>query len=110
MVEHCIFCKIIAKTLPTQIIEENDSILVIKDIAPKAPIHYLILPKIHRPNLAALTPEDAQHAAEILFMAQALAKKQNIPAFRLVSNNGEQVGQSVFHIHFHFLAGKVLDF
>ena len=106
----CIFCKIINREVPSKIIKESFLSIVIQDIHPKAPIHYLILPKIHRPSLAALTPEDAHHAAEILFMAQALAKKQNIPAFRLVSNNGEQVGQSVFHIHFHFLAGKALDF
>ena len=106
MVDHCIFCKIIAKKLPSQIIEETDSLIVIKDIAPKSPIHYLIIPKQHRSDITFLQPEDKNFMAEIMFMAQLIAKKQMISSFRLVSNNGSQVGQSVFHIHIHFLAGK----
>lgn len=105
MTSPCIFCNIIKKSLPSQIVAETDDILVIKDIAPKAPIHYLLLPKKHLKDLRELTPHDSQLAANLLLMAGMLAEKENT-AFRLVVNNGEDAGQVVFHAHVHFLAGK----
>ncbi len=105
MTSHCIFCKIIQKSLPSQIVAETDDILVIKDISPKAPIHYFFLPKKHIKDLRELTPDDSKMAANLLLMAGILAEKENT-AFRLVVNNGEEAGQVVFHAHVHFLAGK----
>ncbi len=106
----CIFCKIIAKQIPTSIIEETETILVIKDISPQAPIHYLIIPKEHRKDLLALGQKDREMAADILYMTHILAKKHDVVSFKLVNNNGAASGQSVFHIHFHFLAGKAFNF
>lgn len=107
----CIFCKIINKEIPAKVIAENDSVLVIQDIAPKTPIHYLIIPKKHIEDIAQLKPEDKCLAGEILFMAKQLSESDpKAKSFRVVSNNGESVGQSVFHIHFHFCAGKNLSF
>ncbi len=110
MVDHCIFCKIIAKTLPATIVQETDSLIVINDIQPQAPIHQLIIPKKHVETILQLQDEDMHIAQDIFRMAQTLAKTHNITSFRLVNNNGQQSGQSVFHIHFHFCAGKTLTF
>lgn len=108
MALECIFCKIIAGIIPSQIVTETNELLVIKDIYPQATVHYLIIPKKHVIDLMDLN--DAQIAAEILFMAQKLGHDlSDKPAFRLITNNGAAAGQSVFHLHFHFLAGDNLS-
>jgi len=105
--QSCVFCKIIAKQIPVTHVEETDNLLVIKDRAPKAPIHYLIIPKKHIENVGALVDQDVDSVAQIFLMARDLAKKlSGSQAFRLVVNNGADAGQSVFHLHVHFLSGK----
>lgn len=109
--ENCIFCRIINKELPAAVVADTADILVIKDLVPKAPIHWLIIPKKHIPDLQALAPEDKPLACNMLLMAQELSKKLPAPGhFRLISNNGAEAGQHVFHIHFHFLSGTRLEF
>lgn len=104
----CIFCKIIARQIPSTIIAETNSIIVIKDIAPQASIHYLIIPKKHIRDIQSLSPEDYNVAADILFMAQQLSGKlPESQDFRLKLSSGATAGQEVFHLHFHFLAGKL---
>jgi histidine triad (HIT) family protein len=103
----CIFCKIIKGQLPSTVIAENDSIVVIKDRYPRAPIHYLILPKKHVVCVSDLQVSDASLAWELFSMAQTLAKKlPGSQAFNLIINNGAEAGQSVPHLHMHFLAQK----
>ena len=103
----CIFCKIIAKEIPSKIIAQNDDVVVIQDISPKAPVHYLIIPKKHIDDVMSLQEADALLAGKMFLMAKELGNKLSSPqAFRLLVNNGSDVGQSVFHLHFHFLSGK----
>jgi len=106
----CIFCKIISGAIPAKKIYETDQVLVIQDIAPKAPIHYLIIPKQHVPNIQSCSDQD--HDRDKMMLGTLLLTAQHLsqtlpgnPEFKLVSNNGASVGQSVFHIHIHFLAG-----
>jgi len=105
--QQCVFCKIIAGTIPATIIAQNDAVIVINDIAPKAPIHYLIIPKKHHKDLVELTSQDFATAGKLVAMAAQIAQKlEGNKSFKLISNNGAGVGQSVFHAHIHFLAGK----
>lgn len=109
VISSCIFCKIIAGILPATIIAHNDSVLVIKDIAPKAPIHYLILPKKHMHDFNALDIPNDGLIVPLFEMAQQLsAQLGHNNAYKLVINNGAAAGQMVFHLHIHFLSGSAV--
>lgn len=103
----CLFCKIIKKEISSTIIHETKTVLVIEDIAPKAPIHYLVIPKKHIENIHYLKECDSRLIWEMVKIAQDLANKlPGSKAFNLISNNGVNAGQAVFHLHWHFLSGK----
>lgn len=104
---NCIFCKIIARQLPSKIIAETQDIIVIDNIAPKTPIHYLIIPKKHVADINGFNENDITLAGEMVLMAKRLSEDlpQDAQHFRLSVNNGAGAGQVVFHLHFHFLAG-----
>jgi histidine triad (HIT) family protein len=102
----CVFCKVINKEIKSTVVKENDHILVIKDIAPKAPIHYLIIPKKHIENLLQVTEADKDICWNMLDMVKTISKEQSIETFNIIINNGIGAGQSVFHLHWHLLAGK----
>ncbi len=107
--QSCIFCKIINKEVPTTLIEENDDCIVIEDIAPKAPIHYLIIPKKHIVNVHDLDASTAPIMSSMALLAKKIAQKlPDSKAFGLIINNGEQAGQTVLHMHQHFLSGAKL--
>lgn len=104
-----VFEKIINRELPAQIIYENDHVIVIKDIAPAAPIHLLIIAKKVIPSLQVCQKNDLWIISEIMLAAQHVVKMLGITDYRLLTNNGEEAGQSVFHLHFHLLSGKKLE-
>lgn len=105
-----IFEQIIAGKLPCTKVFENERILAIKDIAPLAPVHLLIMPKKPIPCLQDVQAQDLPLIAEIIEVAQRLAKEFDIAeGYRLVTNNGEEGGQAVFHLHFHLIGGRPLS-
>lgn len=109
MDENCIFCKIIAGQIPSNKVYEDDRAFAFRDINPQAPVHILIVPKHHIPRIADLTTDAAPLMGEVMLVAANIAKAEGIgEGFRLVVNNGERAGQSVFHIHFHLLGGRDL--
>lgn len=104
-----IFSKIIKREIPAEIVFEDNEIMAIKDINPQAPIHILIIPKKEIPTLNDLNENDAQLIGKIFIIAKDLAIKNGISedGYRLVVNCNKNAGQTVFHIHFHLLGGRV---
>ena len=104
-----IFQRIIDEELPCDKVFENERIIAFKDIAPQAPVHILIVSKKPIPSISHATEEDAPLLAEILLVAQKLAKEYKIEdGYRLLTNNGEKAGQTIFHLHFHLIGGRHL--
>lgn len=105
-----VFGKIIAGKLPCKKVFENERILAIEDIAPVAPVHILIMPKKEIPNLQSVMPEDMPLILEIVEVAKMLADEFNIEeGYRLLTNNGLDGGQIIFHLHFHLIGGRKLS-
>jgi histidine triad (HIT) family protein len=98
----CIFCKIINKEAPAEYIYEDDNFIVIKDINPSAPIHYLIIPRKHIDSVAHLKKEDKELMGEMILTAQKVGK--NLKSYRLRINTGRGAGQIVDHIHMHLFS------
>lgn len=101
----CLFCNIIAGRIPSAKVYEDEYVYGFKDISPIAPIHYLLIPKTHIASINEITPENADAAAKIFAAAAKLAKEEGIDSYRIISNCGEDAGQTVMHLHFHMLAG-----
>ncbi len=103
----CIFCKIIRGEIPCRKAYEDDQVLAFYDIEPQAPVHILVIPKKHIESAAAVTPENSAVVAHIFEVIAALSKDLQLKdGFRVISNTGEDAGQTVRHLHFHLLAGK----
>ena len=103
----CLFCKIVKGEIPSKKVYEDETVYVFEDIEPTAPIHYLVIPKEHISKLDGITEENSGVIAHIYEVISKLAKDMGLKdGFRVVSNCGAQAGQSVFHIHFHMLAGR----
>lgn len=105
-----IFSKIIKREIPADIVFENERILALKDINPHAPVHLLIIPKKEIRDLQSVAPEDLPLISEIFQVIQQLAEQFGIveSGYRVLTNNGPDSGQIVFHLHFHLLGGKRL--
>ncbi len=104
----CIFCKIIAGQIPAKKVYEDELMVAIEDIAPKAPLHLLLLPKRHFSNCLDMEQQDEATVGHLLRVAGHLARERGLDqgGFRLVQNNGADAGQTVFHLHIHLLAGR----
>ena len=102
-----IFQKIIDREVPSKILFEDDKCIVIEDIAPKAPTHLLVIPKKPIKKLSEVKPDDKKLLGHLMIVISEITKQLNIEdAFNIIINNGEEAGQTVFHLHIHILAGK----
>ncbi|MGN0680248.1 MAG: histidine triad nucleotide-binding protein [Oscillospiraceae bacterium] len=106
----CIFCKIIAGEIPSTKVYEDDDILAFRDINPQAPTHILVIPKQHIAGVHEVNAGNAAVVAKIFVKIAEIAKQEGLTnGYRVVSNVGEDGGQTVPHLHFHILGGKKLD-
>lgn len=104
---NCLFCKFISKELSTEIVYEDDFMIAIKDIAPMAKNHYLLIPKTHFKYLSEMTEKDAEIVKHIFSTVPKLEKLLNLEkGYRLVINQGDDAGQTVPHLHIHVLSGQ----
>jgi histidine triad (HIT) family protein len=108
---NCIFCKIVHGEIPASKVYEDDLVLAFKDINPAAPTHILIIPKEHIPSINEVTPAQQQLMGHILVVAARLAGELGLTedGCRIVNNCGADGGQTVFHLHFHLLGGRSLQ-
>ena len=104
----CLFCNIVAKTTPAQIVFENDHVVAFRDIRPVAPTHALVIPKKHIVGVHEATGDDAATLGQLLLAARDVAEKLGLESggYRLVINQGPDAGQSVFHLHCHVIGGR----
>ena len=103
----CIFCKIASGEIPSKIVYQDDLVCVFEDLEPQAPVHLLCIPKKHISSIDEITPENADVISHIYLTISSLAKKLGLnEGYRVVSNCGEQGGQTVMHIHLHLIGGR----
>lgn len=106
----CLFCKIIAGSIPSTKVYEDETVLAFRDIAPQAPTHVLVIPKAHISGVSAITAENSAVVAHIFEVIPQIAQAEGLHnGYRVVSNCGDDAGQTVHHLHFHILGGKALD-
>ena len=106
--EDCLFCKIVRKEIPSNIIYEDDKSLAFNDINPQAPTHILVIPKKHIRSLVESEDSDKELLGHLTQVARNIANEKDLSGkgFRLVLNSGLEAGQSVWHIHFHLMGGR----
>ncbi len=104
----CLFCRIIAGEIPGDIVLENDQVVAFRDIVPKAPVHVLVVPRRHEPDVAALAAADPAALAAMAAAAQQVADAECGGQYRWIFNTGASAGQTVFHAHGHVIGGGEL--
>ena len=106
---NCLFCKIIAGDIPSTKVYEDELVYAFRDIAPQAPTHILVVPKVHVEDVNGITSENSAVIAHIFTVIPQIAKAESLEnGYRVVSNCGADAGQTVQHLHFHILGGKKL--
>ena len=103
----CLFCKIVRGEIPSRKVSEDEKTYAFEDIAPKAPVHILVVPKKHTDGIADFS--DAAEIGDVFLAAARIARERGLEHYRLVVNNGEEAGQSVFHLHVHLLGGRKMS-
>ncbi|HEX3204397.1 MAG TPA: histidine triad nucleotide-binding protein [Nitrospiraceae bacterium] len=106
----CLFCQIVAGTIPAAIVYENESVLAFEDVRPQAPVHVLVIPKLHVASVQDVGATDAALLGDLLVCCTKIAEHKGISdaGYRLVTNTGRNAGQTVFHLHFHVLGGRAM--
>jgi histidine triad (HIT) family protein len=109
--ENCLFCRIVAGEIPAEVVLETDRVLAFRDIGPQAPTHVLVIPKRHLESVAAAKDEDRELLGDVMLVARDVADSEGISeaGFRVVSNTGDDGGQSVPHLHLHVIGGRRLE-
>lgn len=103
----CLFCKIAAGEIPSKPVYSDELVYAFYDIDPKAPVHFLVIPREHIASAAEITPENSKTISHIFEVIAGLARELGLDrGFRVVTNCGEEGGQTVLHLHFHVLAGR----
>jgi histidine triad (HIT) family protein len=110
--ENCIFCQIIKRQTPTEIIYQDDLVTAFFDIQPITPVHILIVPNQHINSVDDASPEHEQALGRLFSVAQTTARQNSIheSGYRLVVNTGPQAGQTVYHLHMHLIGGRQMPF
>ena len=110
MPDECLFCRIVNGEIPATVVHETERTLAFRDLGPKAPVHVLVIPKEHHPDVAALAAADPALAGEVLATAGAVARAEGLldGGYRTIFNTGRHGGQEVFHVHAHVLGGAPL--
>jgi histidine triad (HIT) family protein len=111
MTEECIFCRIIAGEVPADTVYQDEDFLAFRDVLPKAPVHVLVVPKVHITSVAELTDDQRDIAGGLIMVARNVAEKEGIAGtgYRLIINCGPEGGQVVSHLHLHLLGGRKLN-
>lgn len=105
--DNCLFCKIINGDIPSSKVYEDDTVYAFNDIEPQAPVHILIIPKVHIKSAAEINSDNSSVVAHIFEVAAKIAKDMGLAdGFRIVTNCGDSAGQSVKHLHYHLLSGR----
>lgn len=107
MLVDCLFCRIIAGEIPSDQVYSDERIVAFRDIAPKAPLHVLVVPREHAPDAASTAREDPALIGALVVAADVIAHEQGYDAYNLLFNTGEAAGQTIFHTHLHLLAGGI---
>ncbi len=106
MKNDCLFCAIAAGEIPSEKVYEDELCFAFYDIAPQAPSHFLVIPKTHIGSAAEVSAANSGVVAHIFEVIAQITREKGIESYRIVSNIGEQAGQSVHHLHFHVLSGR----
>jgi histidine triad (HIT) family protein len=106
--QDCVFCRIVARETPADVVYEDAHVMAFRDIYPKAPVHLLVVPRRHIDSLATLTPGDVEVVGRCVLLARRLGEDTGYAGrgYRLTCHCGPEGGQVVYHLHFHFLAGR----